>query len=88
METHQYQCVRSLRPQVLGILGKAVGGKLNAWENHETRNAHQNVLAWKLFLFEFLNNFNVPRAGLCTVAISAAEISVRRRILFSDNLRH
>ena len=31
---------------------------LNNWENHETINEHNNNLAFKLFLFQFVNNYS------------------------------
>ena len=31
---------------------------LNNWENHETINQHNNSLAFKLFLFQFVNNYS------------------------------
>ena len=31
---------------------------LNNWENHETINEHNNSLAFKLFLFQFVNNYS------------------------------
>jgi hypothetical protein len=44
---------------VVSGIGKAVAKKLNEWENHATRSSYVDSLAWKIFTFEFCNNFNV-----------------------------
>ena len=44
---------------IVSACGKEVAKRLNEWENHETRSSYVDGLAWKIFTFEFVNNFNV-----------------------------
>lgn len=37
---------------------RVVARKLTDWENHETDTLHNDALATKLFLFQFINSYN------------------------------
>ena len=52
-------CGGATQISVIGIVGQALGRVLNDWENYQTKSAYMYALAWKIFLFEFSNHFNV-----------------------------
>jgi hypothetical protein len=44
--------------KLFDVIYSKIAQKLNIWENHETINQHNNSLSFKLFLFQFVNNYS------------------------------
>jgi anoctamin-10/anoctamin-7 len=50
--------LNAVQIKVMNEIYKVVARKLTDWENHETDSVHNDSLATKLFLFQFVNSYN------------------------------